>query len=115
MKKMFTERFDMNDLGEARVCLELQITRNRKEKKLRLSQQGYIEKIVQSFGMSESKPLATPMGETNARDERLELVLDKEKLAAGAPYREKIGSLMPASVNTRNGNIAMMLNELFAA
>ena len=101
MKNMLRERFDMKDLGEARVCLGLEITRNRDERKLWLSQQSYMEKIVERFGMNESKPVATPMEEPNSPDERLELISDNEETATDVPYREAIGSLMYLMIGSR--------------
>ena len=61
LKKMLSDRFEMKDLGEAKVCLGLEITRDRKAKKLFLTQESYMQKIVEKFGMSDCKPFATPI------------------------------------------------------
>ncbi|XP_065078822.1 uncharacterized protein LOC135701818 [Ochlerotatus camptorhynchus] len=50
----------MKDLGDAKYCLGIRITRDQAEGKLWLDQQAYIEQIIQRFGMTESYPVATP-------------------------------------------------------
>ena len=94
MKSMLSDRFEMKDLGEAKVCLGLEITRDRSQKKLWLTQQSYMEKIVDRFGMKECRPIDTPMQEAHTKGERLEVVSDIDDDAGDVPYREAIGSLM---------------------
>ncbi len=101
VKKMLNDRFDMKDLGEAKVCLGLEITRDRQQKKLWLTQQSYMEKIVERFGMSESKPVPTPMEEPKSNTGRLELITEDDDDATGVPYREAIGSLMYLMIGSR--------------
>jgi len=67
MKNMLSDRFEMKDLVQANVCLGLEITRDRKQRKLWLTQQAYMEKIVERFGMTDSKPVATPMEEPKSK------------------------------------------------
>ena len=94
MKNMLSDRFEMKDLVQANVCLGLEITRDRKQRKLWLTQQAYMEKIVERFGMTDTKPVATPMGEPKSKKERLEVMNENDGDAVGVPYREPIGSLM---------------------
>ena len=101
IKKMLSDRFDMKDLGEAKVCLGLEITRDRQQKKLWLTQQTYMEKIVERFGMTDSKPVATPMEEPKSRNERLEVITDFDDDAGDVPYREAIGTLMYLMIGSR--------------
>ncbi len=101
IKKMLSDRFDMKDLGEAKVCLGLEITRNRQQRKLWLTQQSYMEKIVERFGMSDSKPVPTPMEEPKSSTGRLEVIAEDDEDAVGAPYREAIGSLMYLMIGSR--------------
>ena len=86
MKKMLSERFGMKDLGEAKECLGLEITRDRKQKGLWLAQQAYMAKIMGRFGMTDSKPVATPMEEPKSKNERLEVITDDDQDAVGVPY-----------------------------
>ncbi|KIL57633.1 hypothetical protein M378DRAFT_16140, partial [Amanita muscaria Koide BX008] len=88
-------RFDMTDLGEVCWILNMEVTRNRQERTIRLSQSQYIEDILERHGMAECKPVHTPM------DSKLKL----EKLHAPEvnvkEYQRLIGSLMYAAIATR--------------
>ena len=101
VKKMLNDRFDMKDLGEAKVCLGLEITRDRENRKLWLTQESYMEKIVDRFGMSDSKPVPTPMEEPKSLDARLEVITENDNDAINIPYREAIGSLMYLMMGSR--------------
>ena len=101
IKNMLSDRFDMKDLGEAQVCLGLEIARDRKQKKLWLTQKSYMEKILNRFGMGECKPVATPMEEPKSPDERIEVISDQDVDAIDVPYREAIGSLMYLMIGSR--------------
>ena len=101
IKNMLSDRFDMKDLGEAKVCLGLEITRNREQRKLWLTQESYMEKIVDRFGMSDSKPVPTPMEEAKSTCGRLEVISEDDEEAVGVPYREAIGSLMYLMIGSR--------------
>ena len=52
----------MKDLGLARQILGMQILLDRKAKKLRLSQEKYIEWVPERFNMKYAKPVSTPLG-----------------------------------------------------
>ena len=101
IKTKLSERFDMKDLGEAKLCLGLELSRDRKARKLWLTQQSYMEKIVERFGMNNSKPVATPMEEPNKLEQRLEFHSVSDEDAKGVPYREAIGSLMYLMIGSR--------------
>ncbi|GKV28962.1 hypothetical protein SLEP1_g37944 [Rubroshorea leprosula] len=53
--------FSMKDLGPAKQILGMKIFRDRKNKKLWLSQEKYIEKVLDRFNMSKAKPVGTPL------------------------------------------------------
>ena len=61
LKKQLSESFDMKDLGAARQILGMRITRDRKERKLTLSQEEYIKKVLDRFNMQDAKPVGTPL------------------------------------------------------
>jgi hypothetical protein len=61
LKKKLANSFVMKDLGAAKKILSMQITRDRKNHKLILSQGEYIEKVLESFRMQNSKPVSTPV------------------------------------------------------
>lgn len=49
----------MKDIGPAKQILDIRITRDRKEKKLCMSQEHYIERVLQRFKMKSSKAVST--------------------------------------------------------
>ena len=57
-KSFLRSKFDMKDLGEAKVILGIKITRTLNG--LNLSQEHYIEKILKRFEHFGCKPLLTP-------------------------------------------------------
>ncbi|XP_039014634.1 uncharacterized protein LOC120144692 [Hibiscus syriacus] len=54
-------KFDMKDLGAVKKIFGMEIHRDRGSRKLWLSQQGYVEKVLYRFGMSNAKPVSTPL------------------------------------------------------
>ena len=57
-KSFIRLKFDMKDLGEAKVILGIKITRTLNG--LNLSQKHYIEKILKRFEQFDCKPVSTP-------------------------------------------------------
>ena len=51
-RKLLTE-FEMTDLGEPKGFLGIDIVRNRREKRIELSQVACIDKMLKRFGFSE--------------------------------------------------------------
>ena len=51
----------MKDLGAAKQILGMRITRDRKNRKLTLSQSEYIEKVLERFRKQDAKPVSTPL------------------------------------------------------
>ena len=51
----------MKDLSPAKKILGIEIIRNRKKGTMILSQRKYLEKVLESFGMSSSKSVVTPL------------------------------------------------------
>jgi hypothetical protein len=60
-KLWLPQQFSMKDLGEAHFILGIQITRDRANRTLTISQQHHVEFIVARYRMDESRPVSTPM------------------------------------------------------
>ena len=60
LKKELSKSFAMKDLGPAKQILGMRISRDRKCGKLWLSQERYIEKVLERFNMSNVRPSAKP-------------------------------------------------------
>lgn len=96
LKGHLSVKFEVKDLGAVKYCLGLEFTRSKNI--IAISQRGYILEILERFGMSECKPVTTPLepgfklfGERGGTDEH----------EAKVPYRELIGALSYLSVGTR--------------
>src|SRR3954469_25187831 len=61
VKAKLNKEFDMKDLGVASRIIGIDIRRDRKQSKLCLSQEAYLRKILNKLGMSNSKPVVTPI------------------------------------------------------
>ena len=92
-KRELSNRFKMKDLGESRIILGMDITRDRIKRTLSLNQSRYAQKVIERFGMSSARGQRTPM------DPSLDLT-DPSPLTS-EPYRKAVGSLMYLMVGTR--------------
>ncbi len=98
IKGKLRQRFEMKDLGEARVCLGLEISRGNRT--LKLSQERYTQSVLERFGMRNGKPAATPM-ESGFNNIRWRDPDTSYELENNAPYRQAIGCLMFLMICTR--------------
>jgi len=61
LKKDLSFEFKMNDLGEAKKVLGMEIERNRKDDKVGSTQKGYLKKLLQKFKINDDmKSVSTP-------------------------------------------------------
>ncbi|CAN1245512.1 Retrovirus-related Pol polyprotein from transposon TNT 1-94 [Linum grandiflorum] len=102
LKKELSKSFAMKDLGPASQILGMKIARDRVAKKIWLSQEKYIEKVLQRFSMDGAKAVSCPLANhfqlstkqcpsTNAEKTEMDRI----------PYASAVGSLMYAMVCTR--------------
>uniref|UniRef100_A0A6V7J2D0 Reverse transcriptase Ty1/copia-type domain-containing protein n=1 Tax=Bracon brevicornis TaxID=1563983 RepID=A0A6V7J2D0_9HYME len=96
-KKQLSEVFDFKNLGNAKYCLGIEF--DRKKGEITMNQRGYLNDILEKFGMKDSKSVATPI-ELGTRIIKCEDSRELEKWK-NLPYRELVGSLMYLSVCTR--------------
>ena len=96
MKGELNKRFEMKDLGEAKVCIGLEIQRDRTAKTLSLTQTKYASNVLERFRMSTCNHSLTPMEQ--GRTTTISTETDSE---TNAPYREAVGCLMYLMVGTR--------------
>uniref|UniRef100_A0A3Q7HPV2 Reverse transcriptase Ty1/copia-type domain-containing protein n=1 Tax=Solanum lycopersicum TaxID=4081 RepID=A0A3Q7HPV2_SOLLC len=61
LKKDLSKSFYMKDLGPAQQILGMKIFRERTKRKLWLSQEKYIERVLERFNMKSAKPVSTPL------------------------------------------------------
>ncbi|GKV52757.1 hypothetical protein SLEP1_g59325 [Rubroshorea leprosula] len=102
LKTYLSKSFSMKDLGPAKQILGMKIFRDRKNKKLWLSQERYIEKVLDKFNMSKAKPVGTPLaGHFKLSTEQCPTSKEEAEYMKNVPYASTVGSLMYAMVCTR--------------
>lgn len=102
VKKMLGREFDMKDLGEAKKLLGMEITQDSSSGRLSVSRRKYLEKVLARFGMSNAKPVSTPLASHFRSSCSSCPAVDSEEPSymAQVPYSSTIGSLMYAMVST---------------
>jgi len=101
-KRELSKSFAMKDLVPTKQILGMKIVRDRKNGKLWLSQQKYIEKVLDRFNVKNSKPLSTPLAghfRLSSKDYPIN-EYEKEEMQK-IPYSFPVGSLMYVMVCTR--------------
>ncbi|GJZ86393.1 zinc finger, CCHC-type containing protein [Tanacetum coccineum] len=101
-KSLLKKEFGMKELGEAKKILGIEIVRDRSRKILRVSQSGYVSKILNNFRIDNGKLVKMPLGghfksslkDCPVRD------CDVERMSK-VPYANAVGSLMYLMVCTR--------------
>ena len=102
LKKDLSKFFDMKDLGPAQQILGMKIVRDRKARKLFLSQEEYVERVVKRFNMEKAKSVSTPLANHFKLSSKSCPSSEKDKKEMkGVPYSSAVGSLMYAMVCTR--------------
>ena len=61
MKRELSKSFTMKDLGSAKQIFGMKISRDRKTRKLWLSQEANIEKVLERFNMDKAKSVCSPL------------------------------------------------------
>ncbi|GJS02338.1 retrovirus-related pol polyprotein from transposon TNT 1-94 [Tanacetum coccineum] len=101
-KTLLKREFDMKELKEAKQILGMEIIKDRSRKILRVSQSGYVSKILNNFRIDNRKSVQMPLGG------HFKLLLkdflirdcDVERMSK-VPYANAVGSLMYLMVCTR--------------
>ena len=102
LKKYLGSKFAMKDLGPAQQILGIRIMRDRKNKRLWLSQEKYIKKVLDRFNMKDAKPVGTPLAAHFKFSTRLCPSDEKEKEEMSRiPYASAVDNLMYAMVCTQ--------------
>ena len=96
-KAEITQHLNITNLGEARTFVGLQISRNRPERTITIHQTSYITRVLERFGMLDSRIVHTPLDPSVV----LTPSTEEEPSSLDFPYAAVIGSLMYAAVATR--------------
>ena len=102
LKKKLSKQFVMKDFEAAKQILGIRITRDKANGTLKLSQVGYVKKILSMFNMNETKPVSTPLGSHFRLSKKHSPKIKEERNhMSKVPYASAIGNLMYAMVCTR--------------
>ncbi|MCO5610297.1 hypothetical protein L7F22_064533 [Adiantum nelumboides] len=102
LKSKMAKVFDMKDMGESSNILGMRIHQDRSKKRLYLSQEEYIDKVLQHFNMDRGKALMTPLPSKVKLSNQDCPLFDEEKTKMDkVPYASACGSLMYAMIGTR--------------
>ena len=101
-KKFLSNNFEMKDLGNASYVLGIQIYQDLSKDILGLSQKGYIEKILQRYGMQDCRPLDNPIakGDKQSLNQCPKNALEIQEMQK-CSYAQVVGSLIYAQVCSR--------------
>ncbi len=94
-KIIIGNRFPMHDLGNVNYILGVKIIRDRKNRRMWLSQEGYIQEVLKKFKMESCKPVSTPA------DTDVKLPRNDGSAVNQVEYQSLVGSLIYAAIGTR--------------
>ena len=103
LKSKLCQLFEMTDMGEAHYILGLKITRNRSARQLSLSQQEYVRRVVERYGMTNCNPTSTPLaaGTILSKDDCPPTPSATPVTINGHTYASVVGAVMYAMLGTR--------------
>nr|KYP53356.1 Retrovirus-related Pol polyprotein from transposon TNT 1-94 [Cajanus cajan] len=102
LKAQLNNEFEMKELGAAKKILGMEIHRDRQVGKLFLSQQKYIERLLDRFNMNNCKPVSTPLAaHFKLSSDLCPQTKEEMERMSHVPYASAVGSLMYAMVCTR--------------
>ncbi|CAI7832298.1 unnamed protein product [Closterium sp. NIES-54] len=97
VKSELQKRHTCTDLGELRSYLGLQITRDRAQRTITLTQSHMVQQVLQRFDFTYSSPQATPLSTRHS----LSALPSDESVEPSGPYSELVGCLMYLMTCTR--------------
>ncbi|CAI7866530.1 unnamed protein product [Closterium sp. NIES-53] len=97
VKSELQKRHTCIDLGELRSYLGLQITRDRAQRTITLTQSHMVQQVLQRFDFTYSSPQATPLSTRHS----LSALPSDESVESSGPYPELVGCLMYLMTCTR--------------
>ena len=114
-KAELSKHVELSDKGELTWFLGFEVRRNRENRLIAINQRSYIEAMVEKFGLSDAKPVHTPM-EVGAQYSKSQSPMSPKQEAAmrKVPYAEAIGSVLwPVMVSRPDGNCTVGILSQF--
>ena len=95
-KAAISKRFKMKDIGSPGLCLGIKMQHNASANTMTLSQEHYIQHVLDCYNMADCRPVGTPL-DVGYQD----APADKDVPLPDVPYRSLIGALLYAATMTR--------------
>lgn len=112
IKSNLMEKFKMKDLGVAKYCIGIHITRDRDNGTISLDQKGYIDVILKRFNMERCNPVSTPMDVSLKLTKEMSPKTDAErKKMESVPFQEAVGCILYLAQSTRP-DISYAINNI---
>ena len=105
-KKKISETYKIKDIGDMHWILNMKITRDRKKRTITLSQEAYINGMLEKFKLSQAEPVDNPELVKSLNIESRNLNEEEH-----GTYRSLIGGLLYAAITTRL-DIAHVVGQL---
>ena len=102
IKLGLAQYFKVKDLGDVKFLLGIEVSRDRQAGVVELSQQAYIEQLLERFNLQDVKPANTPLSPGIRLTQDDCPITDEEKAdMANVPYASLVGALMYVAIGTR--------------
>lgn len=112
IKSHLMAKFEMKDLGVAKYCIGIHITRNRHNGTISLDQKGYIDVILKRFNMDTCNPVSTPMDVSVKLTKEMSPKTDAEReQMESIPFQEAVGCILYLAQSTRP-DISYAINNI---
>ena len=98
LKRELENQFEITDLGEPNKLIGIEITRDKENGTLTISQTKYIEAILEKYGLENANSVSTPL-DPNIKLEPQQTHNDASIINGN--YASLTGSLMYAAIGTR--------------
>src|SRR5260221_13298768 len=102
VKSDLASHFKIHDQGPTTSILGIKVERDRPNRTVSLSQPGYVESILEQFGMAECNPVLTPFEEGQKLSKDMSPDTPKGRAEMKVyPYRKLISKLLYLAIATR--------------
>ena len=101
MIEAVAQHYDITDDGEPSFFLGASITRDRRNRTISISQEAYVNKILQRFHMEGCVPSDSPAGERRLSKDMCPQSEEEQRFMNSVPYRQAVGALLYLSVVSR--------------
>lgn len=95
LKEVLSSKFKLKDLGQVKNCLGMSVNIDKVKGTITLSQENYINQLLNRFNMTDCKLANTPI------EHKLNINLENKNCDSRIPYQQLVGGLMYLAVLTR--------------